>query len=53
MLTLFLSISGGLSWGEALLPLLPVGFTSTASFILFIDALSKQRKGIEKRYNII
>ena len=40
MLTLILSISGGLSWGEALLPLLPVGFTSTASFILFIDALA-------------
>ena len=40
MLTLFLSISGGLSGGEALLPRLPEGFTSTASFILFIDALA-------------
>lgn len=36
MLTLFLAISGGLSWGEALNPLRAVGITAFGAVILYI-----------------
>merc|ERR1712137_554470 len=35
--TLFLSVSQGISWGIAIEPLMPVGATAVACFILFIS----------------
>lgn len=49
MLTLFLSISGGLSWGEALQPLRPVGPTPFIAVNVYIVTGAAERAGTGDR----